>query len=295
MRQNVLPYVLLATTLTVGCTSDLAGLAGASNGNVKLSLVAAVQDGQFTTQAVVNPYAKSSIAHVTFKLYTVAGDQESAVTRNGAPVELDVASGSMDLPFTFENLHNDTTYRVKALAYKAAGTANVDLISTQDAGSAVDITIGRNVTPTLQAVPVKLIDRLFAATGTSSLVVTDGSYTYLNETITVGPRTYTLTGTKATWWSLDGGQTKYDAPFTFHPTVDTSKLGTAVINGQTKYVLPTNFINATSDFIRIDDGHGFNAEGSWTGHYLGLLPNATGSLKLVVSDASTLNYSIYYP
>lgn len=290
-----LALALGSSVLSLGCTSNLAGLAGAGNGSVTLSLVAAVQDGQFKTQAIVNPYTKSSIAHVTFKLYMVAGGQESAVTRNGSPVELDVASGSLDLPFTFENLRNDTAYRVKAMAYKAAGTANADLISTQDASSSLDITIGRDVTPTLQSVPVKLIDRLFAATGTSNLVVTDGSYTYQNERITMGPRTYTITGTKATWWSLDGGQTTHATAFTFRPTVDTSNLGTAVIRGATMYVVPTNFVNATSDFIRIDDGNGFNADGSWTGHYLGLLPNATGSLQLVVNDASTLNYSIYYP
>lgn len=295
MRKAALPFVLLASTLTVACTADLAGLAGARTSNAKLSLVAAVQDGSFRTQAVLNPYTRSSIDHVTFKLYSLSGGQETAVTRDGSPVELDVASGSLDLPFTFENLRNDTTYRVKASAYKAAGTAMADLISTQDASSSLDIAIGKDVTPALQPVPVKLIDRLFAASGTTDLAVTDGSYTYNNERITVGPRTLTITGSKATWWSLDGGQTTYATAHTFRPVFDTSKLGTAVINGVTRYVVPMNFINSTSNVIRIDDGHGFNAEGSWTGHHLGLMPNATGSLKLVVGGDSALNYSIYYP
>lgn len=295
MRTAALPFALLATTLTVACTSDLAGLVGASNANAKLSLVAAVQDGAFRTQAALNPYTKSSIDHVTFKLYTVAGDQETAVIRDGSPVEIDVASGSLDLPFTFENLRNDTTYRVKALAYKAAGTASSDLISTQDASSALDIAIGKDVTPVLQPVPVKLIDRLFAASGTTNLAVTDGSYTFKNERITVGPRTITLTGSKKTWWSVDGGKTTYATAHNFRPKVDTATLGTVVINGKTWHVLPTIFINSTSDVIRIDDGYGLNASGSWTGNHLGLLPNATGSLKLVVGDDSALNYSIYYP
>ncbi|MBO9542521.1 hypothetical protein J7643_18190 [bacterium] len=295
MRKAALPFILLATTLTVACTSDPAGLAGARNANAKLSLVAAVQDGSFRTQAVLDPYTRSSIAHVTFKLYTVSGDQETAVIRDGSPVELDVASGSLDLPFTFENLRNDTTYRVKASAYKAAGTAIADLISTQDVSSSLDIAIGKDVTPALQPVPVKLVDRLFAATGTTNLAVTDGAYTFQNERITVGPRTITITGSKATWWSVDGGQTTYATVHTFRPVFDTSKLGTAVFRGVTKYVVPTNFINSTSNVIQIQDGHGFNADGSWTGHSLGLLPNATGSLKLVVGDDSALNYSIFYP
>ncbi len=295
MRTTALPFVLLATTLTVACTSDLAGLVGARNANAKLSLVAAVQDGSFRTQAVLDPYTRSSIAHVTFKLYTVAGGQETAVIRDGSPVEIDVASGSLDLPFIFENLHNDTTYRVKALAYKASGTASSDLISTQDASSSLDIAIGKDVTPTLQPVPVKLIDRLFAATGTTNVAVTDGSYTFQNERITVGPRTITLTGSKSTWWSVDGGQTTYTTRHTFRPKFDTATLGTAVINGKTKYVVPTTFVNATSNVIEIRDGNGFNANGSWTGHYLGLMPNATGSLKLVVGDDSALNYDVFYP
>jgi|GEM_PF-6477496 hypothetical protein len=295
MRTVALPFVLLATTLTVACTSDLAGLAGARNANVKLSLVAAVQDGSFRTQAVLDPYTRSSIAHVTFKLYTVAGDQETVVTRDGSPVEIDVASGSLDLPFTFENLRNDTTYRVRASAYKAAGTASSDLISTQDASSALDIAIGKDVTPALQPVPVKLIDRLFAATGDTNLVVTDGSYTFQNERITVGPRTITLTGSKSTWWSVDGGQTTYATAHTFRPKFDTSTLGTVVLRGETKFVVPMNFVNATSNVIQIQDGNGFNASGSWTGHSLGLVPNATGSLKLVVGADSALNYSIFYP
>lgn len=294
MRTAALPFVLLATTLTVACTSDLAGLVGAKNTNAKLSLVASVQDGSFRTQADLDPYTRSSIAHVTFKLYTVAGDQETAVIRDGSPVEIDVASDSLDRPFTFENLHNDTTYRVKASAYKAPGTASSDLISTQDASSALDIAIEKDVTPTLQPVPVKLIDRLFAATGTTNLVVTDGSYTFKNERITVGPRTITLTGSKSAGWSVDGGKTTY-ADFTFRPKFDTSTLETAVINGKTKYVVPTDFVNATSDFLEIRDGNGFNANGSWTGYALGLFPNATGSLKLVVGDDSALNYRIFYP
>lgn len=295
MKKVVLPTALLVSSLIVGCTSGLAGLAGVSDGNATLSLVAAVQDGQFRTQAVINPYTKSSIAHVTFKLFTVAGGVENAVTRNGSPVELDVASGSLEAPFTFENLRNDTTYRVKAAAYKAAGTATADLISTQDASSSVDIPVGRDLTPAVQPVPIKLIDRLFAASGTTNLVVTDGSYTYQNERITVGPRTYTITGSKAAGWSLDGGQTTHDAPVTFRPTYDTSKLATESINGGTWYVVPATFVNASSDFIRIDDGNGFNADGSWTRHYLGLLPNASGSLKLVVNNESILNYTVYYP
>ncbi|MNX73455.1 hypothetical protein D3C86_1048520 [compost metagenome] len=295
MRKAALPFVLLATSLTVACTSDFVGLAGARNANAKLSLVAAVQDGSFRTQAVLAPYTRSDIAHVTFKLYTASGSQETAVIRDGSPVELDVASGSLDLPFTFENLRNDTTYRVKASAYKAAGTAIADLISTQDASSSLDIAIGKDVTPPLQPVPVKLIDRLFAATGTTNLAVTDGAYTFKNERITVGPRTITITGSRNTWWSVDGGQTTYATGKTFRPVFDTSKLGTAVINGKTKYVVPTTFLNSTSDVIRIDDGNGFNTNGSWTGHYLGLMPNATGSLKLVVGDDSALNYTIYYP
>lgn len=60
MRTAALPFFLLAATMTVACTSDLAGLVGAGNANGKLSLVAAIQDGSFRTQAVLDPYTRSS-------------------------------------------------------------------------------------------------------------------------------------------------------------------------------------------------------------------------------------------
>lgn len=289
--------------LPVGSVPGLSPGNAASTGTAKLSVVPAFRDGQLRTQSVLNPYTKRSVDHVTLKLYTVAGGQESPVLQDGSPVEADLASGSLDAPVTFDHLHNDTTYRVKALAYRAPGQASADLISTEDASSSVDVAIGRDVSPALERVPVKLIDRLFAAKGTTSLAITDGSYTYLNETITLAPTpapaplTYTITGTRATWWSVDGGQTTYTTSHGFNPTLDVTTLATASIRGLTYYVQPTAFVNATTDNIRVDDGNGFNAEGSWSGHYLGLLPGATGSLNLVVSvdNGNILSYSIYYP
>ncbi|HEY9899306.1 MAG TPA: hypothetical protein V6D00_09010 [Pantanalinema sp.] len=174
-----------AAMLLAGCAVPLAGnLAGR---DASLSVVSAVQDGGLRTQSTLTAYTKASIARVTLKLYTLdASGTPSPVMDGASQVQADVSSTAIDKPVTFKSLHRKTTYRIKAFAYKGTSEATDDLISTTDANSYRTIRVDRSLTPTITSVPVKLIDRLFKAEGTSSLEVTDGTITHETESIVPG-------------------------------------------------------------------------------------------------------------
>lgn len=92
---------------------------------------------------------------------------------------------------------------------------------------------------------------------------------------------------------MDGGATTYASTHTFNHIAATWQLGTQVFRNVTYHVQPTVFINSTDSIMRIEDGHGFNADGTWSGHYLGLQPNATGSLNLLVHEGK-FSYALFF-
>lgn len=152
-----------------------------------LHLRARILPGGIRTQAVVDNYDQSSIVHLTIKLFTVSGGTESPVLVDGNQVSADLAAADLSRTVTLSNLKVDTTYRVRAYAYKAAGTAAADLISTSDASSHTDVALTNDDRPAMATLKVKLIDRVFDGRASSGAVaVTSGGYT------TSGPETITV-------------------------------------------------------------------------------------------------------
>ena len=168
--------IALAMTLLTGCAVTSVGMTG-SSGNATLSVTPDVSNGSYQSQAILNAYSSADIEHVLIRLYTVSGGVETLVLDGSSnPVQKDVASGSIANAIVFGNLASQTTYRIRAFAYKSPGTAAGDLISTVDASSSVDVVLTNNDRPTLATLPVKLIDRVFDGQATASgIVVASGS------------------------------------------------------------------------------------------------------------------------
>lgn len=117
--------------------------------------------GAYRTQASESAYyAKSDIDYVIVTLFTVKDGVESPVTVNDAPVNRTVLGAGLDAPVTFKNLHAQTTYRVKAEAYKVE-PALIRLISTKDADSTTDIVVTNEDRPTVGTLKVRLAPKLF--------------------------------------------------------------------------------------------------------------------------------------
>jgi len=168
---------LLAALLLAGCTPPTSGTSGDAEKTATLQLSASIQKGGFSTAAVVTPYTAQSIHHLILKVYTVTDDAEKAVKRpDGAVLVADLPGSDLDKAVTLEVPASTAQYRVRAFAYKAAGTADADLISTTDETSMLDVTLAGSDRKTA-TVPVRLIDVPFDGHATGpGLDVTDGGF-----------------------------------------------------------------------------------------------------------------------
>jgi hypothetical protein len=172
-----------------GCATLAGPLGQSSEGPVTLRLQPTVRDGGLRTQALLKAWTRSDIDHVVVSLHKVEGSNESAALVAGNPLKLDVASGSLSAPIVLKGLRRNTTYRVRASAYKAPGEAAEHLIS-EGGGSKVTLEVNLDDAPPIAALPIQLKDQVFSANATTSFdivtgkVVNEGSVT---ATIDKGP------------------------------------------------------------------------------------------------------------
>lgn len=167
---------LMGAALLAGCS--LAALApDPSGGEAVLRVSPRFQPAGYAAQAVVSPYAAADVNHLVLSLHTVSGGIATPVKdAQNVAVTKDVPNADLGKDVVFAKLKPDTTYRLMAQAYKAAGTAAGNLISTSDAASYVDVAVGRNDRPTI-ALSVKLIDKPFSASTTlPGVTLTEGDY-----------------------------------------------------------------------------------------------------------------------
>ncbi len=113
--------------------------------------------GLFATKTA---YTQASINHMVVELFSVAGAVETPI------ITTDLSAAQLGNTVTFGNLAHDTTYRIRAYAYKAAGLAAGDKIS-DDASSDVDVVVTNDDAPALGNLVVSLIDQTFAGSATS--------------------------------------------------------------------------------------------------------------------------------
>lgn len=179
---------LVAVAALAGC-ANLTLAQAPQLGAASLQLRPQVSPGGYRTQAQgLLPYGQVDVAHLVLKLYTVQGGSESAVLNAGGDqVSKDIAKASLGDPVGFYNLHPNTTYRVKAYAYKADTLLASDLIS-HEASSSLDVVVGTSEHPVVSDLRVQLVDRPFGAEATSSIVFTEGGYTDSTESIEPQPQ-----------------------------------------------------------------------------------------------------------
>ncbi len=171
IRSLILPFTICALA---GCTAVMGTLGARTGGPVSLDVMPQFNGGNFQAQALVTPYASSSVDHLVVSLHVLGdGGGESAVTSGGLLVEKDVASSSFGVPVRFMDLHHDTTYRIRAKAYKAPGRDEIHAISVASA-SYTDHHVGSDDRPSLASLPVQLADRMFSGQASSSVDFSDG-------------------------------------------------------------------------------------------------------------------------
>ncbi|MBO9541297.1 hypothetical protein J7643_11970 [bacterium] len=161
--------------LMVGCVSTSPATRTTPAGS--LVLTPQVDAGAFRAQATINPYQASDINHLRVQLFTVSGGGESPVLVGGVPLVQDLPGTKLGSSLVFGGLHSQTNYRVRAYAYSAPGTASVDLISL-DSASYRDIEVTTGDRPTVDTVPVRLIDKDFAATSSVRIAITNPGLTH---------------------------------------------------------------------------------------------------------------------
>lgn len=176
--QRLVP--LAAVTLLAGCS--LASLHSAPMaGEASLRIQPRIQAGGYAAQATISPYSSDDVNHLVLTLHTVVGSTETQVATADVP-KLDLGR-----TIVFGKLRPDLTYRIKARAYKATGTAPADLISV-DASSSALVVVGRKDEHAV-GLSVQLADRPFSATTViPGVTVTDSQFVASGSvTVTASP------------------------------------------------------------------------------------------------------------
>jgi len=183
MYPNKLALAALGAAILAGCVYVPLGkvpklTAGtvAAAGHASLVLQPRLQEGGYRVQATVLPYARADVQHLVLALFKVDGGSESAIVDpTGTPIVKDLAGAAIDGAVTFSNLHPNTTYRVHAFAFQAAGTASTDVIS-ENASSTLLVRVETDDRPQTGVLDVALKDRPFAAEATTSVHILPGTY-----------------------------------------------------------------------------------------------------------------------
>lgn len=174
--RRVLSSLIIAAALA-GCAAYPVG--APHGGNLATLLVKPVVGpaSGYQTLAQVVPYGSGDINHLVIQLFTLSGDpavETAVLDGSGAPEKVDLAAADLGKTVTFTDVSVGKTYRLRAYAYKAAGEAAADLISTDDDRSYVDVPL-TSAGPQQATLKVGLIDKTFdGQTSSTGILVTSG-------------------------------------------------------------------------------------------------------------------------
>lgn len=116
------------------------------------------------SETIVYNYTREDINHLKVHLYTVDGE-----TEQDTGLERILSYIQLDTPTVFNNLTEQTHYRVKAAAY--ASSDDSMLISTSDASSSTDVHVAYDDRPVVAPLRLQLIDKPFGAQFLDSVVI----------------------------------------------------------------------------------------------------------------------------
>lgn len=163
---------LTGAMVLAGCAAPaLIGPAGKAS----LTIIPRVSDDRSVQIALAQGYLGSDIEHFDIKLFKVVdGLEQPVLDGSGHQITATGAGTASGKALTIGSLQSNATYRLKAYAYKAAGSDPADLIS-DPASSSVDVSVTTDDRPTVASLPVTLINKLFSGAATSSIALTEGS------------------------------------------------------------------------------------------------------------------------
>lgn len=180
---------LLAATLFLASCANISSL------NQKGSLILKPQISPYHSQTTILPYSQSSINHLILKLYTY--DE----TEHDQNIQRTLLNAQLDNPIVFSNLKPNTNYRIRAYAY---ATSNETVLISDSTTSYTEVTLVQDDRPTVNNIPVHLIDRSFEGQATSSVAINAGGYSPIgSETFEITRVLTTLAG-NGTAGKLDG-------------------------------------------------------------------------------------------
>ena len=194
MRLN--PILALALALgSSGCVYVPLGsipkldVTSLASGNRNVTLRTTVSDGGYRTQTVINPWTRADIRLVVVKVLKLDGTAEKTVfqtvEKTTEPFVFKLEPKNLEAELILRNLAPETSYRVRAQAYNESEATDAALISDDEA-SFVDIVVKNDDRPVAANLPIKLRDKLFAGEATSSLNLTEGTLTNIDEIIELG-------------------------------------------------------------------------------------------------------------
>lgn len=164
-------YMLLLLLVLSGC-AHVNPLARHEAGGATLTLTPRYLSGGYHAQAIVPQVDVTSVNHLVLELNRVtAQGEEPVLTSGGVRVAADLTRTELNNAVTFDHLARNTTYRIRAYAYRNAGTDPGDLISVSSE-SYVDVAVGDDDRPAMSPLTVKLVATPFAATARVALSAT---------------------------------------------------------------------------------------------------------------------------
>lgn len=189
MRNRFVAALIASSLWLTGCELLMSSNVTLSNGSAALLVRPEILSGGYRTQALVKAYTAEDIDHLVLQLFRLEGDKETAVVGTDAKAVIKrIPASKLGDTLTFDALQPNTTYRLRAFAYKAPGEDPKDLISAPGAASYTDVTLTNDDRPVSTTLKVKLADVLFNGMATASgiEVIPGGFSTDRNVSIHLG-------------------------------------------------------------------------------------------------------------
>ncbi|HEY9857251.1 MAG TPA: hypothetical protein V6D05_16015 [Stenomitos sp.] len=131
-----------------------------------MQILPQIQAGGYHAQALVSPWTVQDVHHVEISVLALSGaGEESPALQGGRPLTQDLPKEALGSAFTVSGLAPHSRYRLRARAYKSAGSLPADLISTETAF--VDVTVLADDRPAVATLSIPLKDVPFDGRGTA--------------------------------------------------------------------------------------------------------------------------------